>query len=144
MKRVSSIRSANRQQQGLRDPFSKSAKLQMLGIQEDSMLLDSEHKLEVEEVDGHMKERQVNHSKKLRAKLQKLKDDIWEKLIFNGAEWGIILNCSNVIYQFNSFRNPESEAHLTMNYVYSAFTVTSITLYILGYCKNSKYITPAY
>jgi hypothetical protein len=65
-------------------------------------------------------------------------------MIFNGAEYGILMNISNFGYQIIAVQDPKSDLHFKINCIYSACTLISIALYIIGYCKNSKYVITAF
>ena len=77
--------------------------------------------------------------------MDKLRIEMWNTLKINGGYYGLLINFTNVIYQFGAIVKPHSETHLVVNIAYTAMTMTSILLYLLSYYKkNTVYIFPAF
>ena len=70
---------------------------------------------------------------------------MWNDLQKNGGYYGLLMNFSNILYQYNAITKPYSERHMLVNIIYSVFTVISLSLYWVAYCKKkTQYITPAF
>ena len=77
--------------------------------------------------------------------MRMLRKRMWNTLRNTGGAYGMILNITNIFFQYGAITKPYSDAHRNVNIVYSACTIVSLFLYWLSrYKNNSSYIFPAY
>ena len=74
-----------------------------------------------------------------------LRKEMWNTLRNTGGSYGLLINITNIIWQYGAITKPYSDTHRKVNIVYSVFTAISLFFYWLSrYKKNSTYMFPAY
>jgi hypothetical protein len=56
----------------------------------------------------------------------------------------MFINFINLASEIHDIFKPYSESHRIVNLIYLVFTLTSLVLYGLSYCKNYNFIVQAY